>query len=245
MKKAFLNWSSGKDAAFALYLLQQGKEYSIEKLVCTVNAENNRISMHGLRKELLLQQAESLGIPLEIIELPGNVSMPVYNKIMEQTTDKLRSQGFTHSVFGDIFLEDLRDYREQQLQKAGLQAVFPLWKKDTSELMGEFLKAGFRAITVSVNAKVLDDSFCGRIINKEFLADLPSEVDPAGENGEFHSFVFDGPNFRFPIAFRKGEIVERSYQPSKNKDDDCFSEEQKTWDTRFWYCDLLPEKSRS
>ncbi|MEG9328204.1 ATP-binding protein [Salinimicrobium catena] len=245
MKKAFLNWSSGKDAAFALYLLQQGKEFSVEKLVTSVNTETNRISMHGLRKELLQQQAKSLGIPLEIIELPGNVSMPVYNEIMQQATDYLRSQGFTHSVFGDIFLEDLREYREQQLQKAGLQAVFPLWKKDTSQLMKDFLKAGFRAIIVSVNVKVLDRSFCGRIIDQGFLADLPPEVDPAGENGEFHSFVYDGPNFKFPVPFRKGEIVERSYQPSKSKDDECFAEERQSWDTRFWYCDLLPEKSNS
>lgn len=241
MKKAFLNWSSGKDSAYALYLLQQQKEYSVEKLVTSVNSETNRVSMHGLRKELLLQQAESIGLPLHIISLPGNVSMSVYNEVMQKETDLLKSEGFTHSVFGDIFLEDLRKYREQQLQKAGLQAVFPLWKKNTSELMNEFLKAGFKAITVSVNSKVLDSSFCGRIIDNEFLADLPSGVDPAGENGEFHSFVFDGPNFKFPVAFRKGEVVEKTYEPSKKMDDNCFSDKQENWDTRFWYCDLLPE----
>ena len=245
MKKAFLNWSSGKDAAYALYLLQRQKEYSVEKLVTTVNSENNRISMHGLRKELLQQQSESTGIPLHIISLPGNVSMAVYNEIMQQETQKLVEEGFTHSIFGDIFLEDLREYREQQLQKAGLQAVFPLWKKNTSEMMSDFLKAGFKAITVSVNAKVLDKSFCGRIIDENFLADLPSEVDPAGENGEFHSFVFDGPIFQYPIPFQKGELVEKFYEPSKKKDDDCFSEEQESWDTRFWYCDLLPGDTTS
>ena len=241
MKKAFLNWSSGKDAAFTLYVLQQEKDLSVEKLVTTVNSETNRISMHGLRKELLLQQAESIGLPLHIISLPGNVSLPVYNEIMQKETRALVLEGFTHSVFGDIFLEDLREYREQQLQKVGLQAVFPLWKKDTSALMKDFLKAGFKAITVSVNSKVLDASFCGRIIDSQFLADLPAEVDPAGENGEFHSFVFDGPNFNFPVGFRRGEVVEKSYEPSAKKKDDCFSDEQKSWDTRFWYCDLLPE----
>jgi len=245
MKKAFLNWSSGKDAAFALYLLQQHKDFSVEKLVTSVNSETNRISMHGLRKELLVKQAESLGLPLHIISLPGNVSMSVYNVVMQKETDKLRSEGFTHSVFGDIFLEDLREYREQQLQKAGLQAVFPLWKKKTSELMNEFLDAGFKAITVSVNAKVLDKSFCARIIDKEFLADLPSEVDPAGENGEFHTFVYDGPNFSFPIDFRRGEVVEKVYESTGNKNDDCFAEDQKSWDTRFYYCDLLPESQDS
>ena len=240
MKKAFLNWSSGKDAAFALYLLQQQKDFSVEKLVTSVNSETNRISMHGLRKELLLQQAESVGLPLNILSLPGNVSMSEYNEVMQKETDKLRSEGFTHSVFGDIFLEDLREYREQQLQKAGLQAVFPLWKKKTSELMNEFLDAGFKAITVSVNAKVLDKSFCGRIIDEAFLSELPENVDPAGENGEFHTFVFDGPNFSFPIGFRRDEIVEKLYESTGNKKDDCFTDDQKSWDTRFFYCDLLP-----
>ena len=245
MKKAFLNWSSGKDAAYALYLLQRQKEYSVEKLVTTVNSETNRISMHGLRKELLLQQADSIGIPLHIISLPGNVSMSVYNELMQKETQKLVEDGFTHSIFGDIFLEDLREYREQQLQKICLKAVFPLWKKNASEMMTVFLKAGFKAITVSVNSKVLDASFCGRIIDENFLADLPSEVDPAGENGEFHSFVFDGPIFQYPISFRKGELVEKFYQPLKKKKDDCFSEEQESWDTRFWYCDLLPDNTSS
>lgn len=240
MKKAFLNWSSGKDAVYALYLLQEKNEVSVEKLVTSVNSETNRISMHGLRKELLVKQAESLGLPLHIISLPGNVSMSVYNEVMQKETDLLKSEGFTHSVFGDIFLEDLREYREQQLQKAGLQAVFPLWKMNTKDLMQEFLKAGFKAITVTVNSSVLDKSFCGRIIDEAFLYDLPENVDPAGENGEFHTFVFDGPNFSFPIGFRRGEIVEKVYESSGNKKDDCFTDGQKSWDTRFCYCDLLP-----
>ena len=241
MKKAFLNWSSGKDAAFALYLLQQEKDYSVEKLVTTVNSETNRISMHGLRKELLRQQAESIGITLHVISLPGNVSMSVYNEIMQKETQELVEEGFTCSIFGDIFLEDLREYREEQLRKKDLKAVFPLWKKDTSKMMNEFLKAGFKAITVSVNSKVLDASFCGRNIDKDFLSELPSGVDPAGENGEFHSFVYDGPVFRFPVAFQKGDLVEKFYEPVKKKEDTCFSDEPKTWDTRFWYCDLLPK----
>lgn len=241
MRKAYLNWSSGKDAAYALYLVQQGNEYSVEKLVTSVNSETSRISMHGLRQKLLLQQIESIGIPLHTISLPGNVSMSVYNEVMQKETQKLLAEGFTHSIFGDIFLEDLREYREQQLEKAGLKAVFPLWQKNTSQLMEEFLEAGFRAITVSVNSKVLDKSFCGRIIDDKFLTDLPSGVDPAGENGEFHTFVFDGPLFKNPISFRRGEIVEKVYKTSKKEEDNCFSKEQETWDTRFWYCDLLPD----
>lgn len=240
MEKSYLNWSSGKDAAFALYLLQQENVYSVEKLVTTVNSETNRISMHGLRKELLLQQAISIGIPLHVISLSGNVSMSVYNEVMQKETLFLVQEGFTHSIFGDIFLENLRDYREEQLQKVSLRGVFPLWKRNTSALMEDFLAAGFKAITVSVNSKILDKSFCGRIIDEDFLAELPAEVDPAGENGEFHSFVFDGPLFKDPVLFQKGEIVERSFAPAKKREDNCFSEEKETWDTRFFYCDLLP-----
>ncbi len=238
MRKAYLNWSSGKDAAYALYVIQQQKEFSVEKLVTTINSENSRVSMHGLRKDLLLKQAQSIEIPLQLISLPGNVPMSDYNKIMEQETQELKASGFTHSIFGDIFLEDLKEYREQQLQKVGLQPVFPLWKKNTSDLMQEFLSAGFKAITVSVNAKVLDQSFCGRLIDEQFLADLPKGVDPAGENGEFHTFVFDGPIFSKPVSFQKGEIVERSFEPVKNEDDNCFKKEPEAWDTRFYYCDL-------
>jgi uncharacterized protein (TIGR00290 family) len=194
--------------------------------------------MHGLRKELLLKQADSLGIPLHIISLPGEVSMEAYNRIMGEETGKLRAAGFTHSVFGDIFLEDLKQFREQQLQKMEIQPVFPLWKKDTAALMQEFISAGFKAITVSVNARLLDRSFCGREIDEQFLKDLPAGIDPAGENGEFHSFVFDGPIFSQPITFQKGEIVERSFAPAKKKEDNCFKKEPDTWDTSFYYCDL-------
>lgn len=239
MKKAFLNWSSGKDAAYALYLLQQKNEFSVEKLVTTINSESNRVSMHGLRKELLQKQAENIGIPLHLISLPGEVSMKVYNDIMGKEIAKLGAEGLTHSIFGDIFLEDLKQYREQQFQKVEIQPVFPLWKKDTSKLMQDFLSAGFKAITVSVNAKLLDQSFCGRIIDENFLSDLPEGIDPAGENGEFHSFVFDGPIFFKPITFQKGEIVERSFAPAKNKEDNCFKEKTEAWDTRFYYCDLF------
>ncbi len=227
MKKAFINWSSGKDAAFALYLVQQQGKFSIDKLVTTINSEVDRVSMHGLRKELLLQQAESLQIPLDLISLNGNVSMEIYNQVMSEATEKLRAGGFTHSIFGDIFLEDLKKYREQQLQKMDIQPVFPLWKMDTKKLMTRFLAAGFKAITVSVNAKLLDESFCGRILDDQFFKDLPSTVDPAGENGEFHTFVFDGPIFSKPVSFQKGEIVERSFAPAKKEEDNCFKKSRK------------------
>ena len=240
MKKAFLNWSSGKDAAYALYLLQQEHEYKIESLVTTINSQIDRVSMHGIRTQLLEQQSESIGISLKKIFLKGNVSMTEYNRIMEKETSEIKNEGISYSVFGDIFLEDLREYREQQLQKAGLKAVFPLWKMNTGKLMEDFIAAGFKAITVSVNAGLLDKSFCGREIDAQFLKDLPAGVDPAGENGEFHSFVFDGPIFSKPITFKKGEIVERFFEPVRDQNDNCFKEETAGWDTRFYYCDLLP-----
>ncbi|MDT0648988.1 diphthine--ammonia ligase [Autumnicola edwardsiae] len=241
MKKAYLNWSSGKDSALALFKLQEQKGFAVEKLVTTINTDVDRVSMHGLRNELLFQQAQSIGLPLQVIALNGAVSMEEYNSEMQKTTELLLQEGYNYSVFGDIFLEDLRNYREEQLKKAGLQGVYPLWKKDTSELIQEFLQLNFKAIVVCVNANVLDKSFCGRIIDQAFLDDLPEGVDPCGENGEFHSFVFDGPVFKNPIAFEIGEKVEKSYPQNKNKEDNCFSDDDRSWDSRFWYCDLLPK----
>ncbi len=240
MFKTYLNWSSGKDAAFALYLLQNNKDYSLEKLVTTVNSEVDRVSMHGLRTELLIQQAQSLEIPLHLIELNGTVSMEEYNAVMKENVNQLVVEGFTHSVFGDIFLEDLKRYREEELSSIGIMPVFPLWKKNTKKLIIEFIELGFKAITVCVNAKELDKSFCGREVDKKFIESLPDMVDPCGENGEFHTFVYDGPNFKQPIAFDIGEIIERKYTPSKT-DKDCFKNKPKAWDTIFWYCDLIPK----
>lgn len=240
-KKAYLNWSSGKDAALALYKVRNEKEYSVEKLLTTVNSEAERITMHGVRKQLLELQAAQIGLPLEIISLEGNVSLDTYNKVMLRQTKKLKSEGFYFSIFGDIFLEDLRKYREVHLEKIAITALFPLWKKDTSNLMQEFINAGFKAIVVCVNSKLLDKSFCGKEIDHNFLSSIPAGVDPCGENGEFHTFVYDGPIFNNPVKFQVGEVVEKFYQPSEDKDENCFSQEEKSWDTRFWYCDLLPE----
>ncbi len=240
MHKTYLNWSSGKDSALALYLLQNSKEYQVEKLVTTVNSEVDRVSMHGLRSELLFQQAESLGIPLELIKLKGTVSMESYNATMAQSIMSLKTDGYTHSVFGDIFLEDLKKYREDNLEAIGIEAVFPLWKKDTKKVITEFIDLGFKAITVCINAKVLDKSFCGREVDLEFIKSLPANVDPCGENGEFHTFVYDGPNFKEPINFEIGEIIEKRYTPSKTEDD-CFKDKTRSWDTAFWYCDLIPK----
>ena len=194
--------------------------------------------MHGLRKELLVKQAESLRIPLHTISFSGNVPLADYNAKVEQEMEILRAEGFEASVFGDIFLEDLKEYREQQLQKVDLEPVFPLWKKNTLELMKFFIDSGFKAITVSVDANVLNKSFCGRIIDRQFFKDLPEGVDPCGENGEFHTFVFDGPIFSHPISFQKGEISEMIFSSEEKEDNEKTSEEK--WSNRFWNCDLLP-----
>ena len=187
--------------------------------------------MHGLRIELLEAQAAALGIPLQTIQLSEKATMVEYNQLMEQTITNLKKEGFNYSVFGDIFLEDLRQYRENQLALQDMQGVFPLWKKDTTTLLQEMLEAGFKAIIVCCNARLLDKSFCGRILDEQFLKDLPESVDPCGENGEFHTFCFDGPIFNSPIPFSKGEIIYRSYPAPKNDS----NEDQKVG---FWYCDL-------
>ena len=240
MKKAYLNWSSGKDAALAIFKVSSEGEFTVEKLLTTINSETDRISMHGVRIELLKSQAQQIGLPLEIISLDGNVSMTKYNEIMLTQCKKLVAEGFCYSIFGDIFLEDLRQYREDQLEKAGITAVFPLWKKNTSQLMQEFISAGFKAVVVCVNSKLLDKSFCGKEIDRELLASLPEGIDPCGENGEFHTFVYDGPIFKEPVKFQVGETVEKFYT-SNQDEDDCFKDKKETWDTAFWYCDLLPD----
>lgn len=240
MNKAYLNWSSGKDSAMSLYYAQNQDDYKVEKLLTTINKDVDRVTMHGVRNELLLKQAESLGLPLQISELSAETSMEDYNQKMKEATDNLISEGFTHSIFGDIFLEDLKKYREDQLKSVGIKAIFPLWKKDTRELITEFIDLGFKAIVVCTNSKYLDDSFCGRVIDHQFVNDLPENVDPCGENGEFHTFVFDGPIFNIPVAFEVGEKVNRSYKPAKDKDDNCFQDDEDAWDTEFCFCDLIP-----
>jgi uncharacterized protein (TIGR00290 family) len=240
-RKAYFNWSGGKDSALALYLVLQNKTVDVELLLTTINAQVNRISMHGVRVELLHMQAESIGIPIREIKLSEAVTMDEYNQVMHQSVTTLVNEKFKHTVFGDIFLEDLRKYREQQLAPFGLQVHFPLWQRNTKELLNEFLGLGFKTIVVCVKSSQLDQSFAGRIIDKEFIKDLPSSVDPCGENGEFHTFVFDGPIFKSPVTFSIGEKIYREYQTPKNSNDNCFSSSQDS-QMGFWYCDLIPQK---
>ncbi|HKJ48158.1 MAG TPA: diphthine--ammonia ligase [Christiangramia sp.] len=241
MNKAYLNWSSGKDSAMSLFYAKKQDDYNIKKLLTTINMDVERVTMHGVRNELLFQQAECIGLPLQISELSAETSMEDYNQKMKEATESLISEGFTHSIFGDIFLEDLKKYREDQLRSVGIKSVFPLWKKDTKKLITEFIDLDFKAIVVCTNSKYLDDSFCGRLIDHQFVIDLPDNVDPCGENGEFHTFVFDGPIFNSPVSFEVGEKVNRSYKAAKDKDDNCFQDDHESWDTEFCFCDLIPK----
>jgi uncharacterized protein (TIGR00290 family) len=242
-KPAIFNWSGGKDSALALYKVQQAAQYEVLTLLTSVSEPYQRISMHGVRESLLDQQVASIGLPCHKLFMPETPTMEAYEQQMTTTLRQLKDQGATVSIFGDIFLEDLRRYREEQLARLALQAAFPLWGVPTTELIREFLDLGFKTITTCVNEKYLDQSFVGRVIDEDFLRDLPANVDPCGENGEFHTFVFDGPIFQQPIGFEKGEVVYRKYTPAPKTDDagyDCDDQDQPSpFDTGFWYCDLF------
>lgn len=224
-----MNWSGGKDSGMALYRMLQEKKYHIESLLTTVTKPFRRISMHGVRESLLEQQAAAVDIPLQKVFLTEHSSMEEYEYEMKKVMDACIDLGITHSIFGDIFLEDLRDHREKQLSKAGIKGVYPLWKQDTTRLAEEFIDAGFKCIVVCVDERYLNQSFLGRSFNTGFLADIPENVNPCGENGEFHTFVYDGPVFNQPVPFSKGEVTYRKYDGS-------------SFNTGFWYLDLLDSK---
>ena len=232
MEKAFFNWSGGKDSALALYKTMLSNEYSIHCMLTNINRVHDRVSMHGVRRSLMEAQAASIGLPLVTVDLPKEPSMQEYEMLMLDKVNALKASGCSKAIFGDIFLEDLKIYREQKLKEAGIQCVFPLWKIDTTELIKEFINAGFKAIVVCVNEQHLDKSFCGRMIDTSFVDDLPSTVDVCGENGEFHSFVFDGPIFQQPVQFKKGDIVYKTYKAPRP---DNASAQNKYG---FWFCDL-------
>nr|WP_299382717.1 adenine nucleotide alpha hydrolase [Allomuricauda sp.] len=215
--RTFFNWSSGKDSALALYHLQQQGRYQIGCLLTTVNAHYNRVSMHGLKREILEAQTAAMGIPLEIIEVPEKPSMETYNALMESKMKHLVSLGYTHAAFGDIFLEDLKTYREQMLATQNIKTVFPIWKRDTTELLLEFLDLGFKSVVVCINNSKLDKEFLGAELSRDFLKALPKDVDPCGENGEFHTFCHAGPIFDHPISFDLGEQVFRTYNDPSDK----------------------------
>lgn len=236
-KNCIFNWSGGKDSTLALHYALLDPTIEIRYLVTTVTEQYNRVSMHGVRETLLIKQAESIGIPLYQIRLGEMPDMETYDNTMRTHLNKFKAEGITHSIFGDIFLEELRKYRESKLAEIGLKAIFPLWLKDTRDLISEFLNLNYKTIIVCTQENLKD--FCGKIISNDIIDQLPPEIDPCGENGEFHTFAFEGPIFKEKIAFSVGEQVYRTYHsPTKNTsgNDDPYAN---ILLSGFWYTDLI------
>jgi uncharacterized protein (TIGR00290 family) len=221
MKRTLLSWSSGKDSAWALHLLRQKNEYEIVGLLTTFNRAADRVAMHGVRRALVRAQAEAAGIPLWEVDLPWPCSNEDYESAMKQTCKKAVASGIECVAFGDLFLTDIREYREKQLRDTGLQPVFPVWGIPTRDLAQEMIGSGLRARLACVDTKQISAEFAGREFDSHLLSELPAAADPCGENGEFHSFVYDGPMFEHPVPIELGEIVMRE---------------------QFAYADLLPAK---
>lgn len=207
--KAWLSWSSGKESAWSLHVMRQRGDVEITALLTTVNQKYQRVAMHAVRETVLDAQAAAAGLPLVKVAIPSPCPNEVYERAMADAMARGRAEGITHIVFGDLFLEDIRKYREENLAKCGMTPVFPLWLKDTRELANRIIESGLRAYLTCVDSKKLDAGFAGRAFDNELLADLPAHVDPCGENGEFHTCVVAGPMFVSPIDVRVGEIVER------------------------------------
>ena len=221
-KKAVFSWSTGKDSALALHKILNQNEYDIVSLVTTVTEDYGRVSMHGLRVELLEEQAESLGIPLKKIYIPKQCTNDIYEKSFEDGLREFRESGVYNIIFGDIFLEDVRNYRLKQMDKIDMNCVFPIWHEKSTDLAERFIDLGFRAKIICVDSEVLGKEFAGREYDRDFLTDLPENIDKCGENGEFHTFTYDGPLFSFSVDCTAGDIVLK--------------------DSRFFYCDIVKKQ---
>ena len=221
-EKVIFSWSGGKDGALAFYELQKTQNYEILALLTTVVQDYDRISIHGVRRVLLERQAESLGLPLEIVFISKDTTDEEYESKMQEVLTRYRARGVCSVVFGDIFLQDIRKYREKNLAKIAMKGIFPIWQRKTCELAQEIIELGFKTVITCVDSSFLEKAFTGRVFDKQFLSELPCTVDPCGENGEFHSFVYDGPIFQERIAQTTGEIALR--------------------ENRFYYCDLMPSE---
>jgi uncharacterized protein (TIGR00290 family) len=214
-----MSWSGGKDSCVALHELRQSPGYSVAALLTTVTRDYDRISMHGVRRVLLERQATSLGLPLHEVFITKDATNQEYESKMEEAFSPYRERGIRRVAFGDLFLEEIRAYRDQFLARQNMRALYPVWGRDTTDFIREFIGMGFKAVVTCVDGKVLDSSFAGMMIDEDFLSALPTHVDPCGENGEFHTFVFDGPIFKEAVRLSVGEKVERD---------------------SFCFCDLLP-----
>lgn len=229
--KTVINWSSGKDAAHSYYLLQQSDQYEVTSLLTTINQEKSKVVMHGVREELLDLQAAKMNLPLYKVLLPAAPDDGEYKSAMHKTWEGLKEDGVVASAFGDIHLDDLKQYREQQLSSVGMKGVFPLWGKKSRDIVMEVEHAGIEAVIVCVNEESLGREFLGRKIDSQLLSDLPSNVDPCGEYGEFHTFVYNAPFFSSPVDYRRGEVVQVNYPKHDNSSG---------WDSSFLFLDILP-----
>lgn len=207
--KTLLSWSSGKDSAWALHLLRQDPSIELAGLLTTVNAAFDRVAMHGVRRAILEAQADAAGLPLHVVELPWPCSNETYEELMGAFVARAVGDGVRQIAFGDLYLADIRRYREEKLAGTGLEPIFPLWGKDTSALAHEMIASGLRTHISVVDKSKLDASFAGRLFDEDLLRDLPPGIDPCGENGEFHTCVSAGPMFARPLAIRAGEVVDR------------------------------------
>jgi len=209
MTKCLISWSSGKDSAWMIHVLRQQPDIELAGVLTTVNEKYQRVAMHAVRVELLQAQADALGLPLWTVPIPSPCPNDVYERAMSAAVARAVGEGFTHMAFGDLFLEDIRRYREEKLAGTGLTPIFPLFGADTTALAREMVAGGLKARLTCVNPKVLDAKFAGRDFDASLLDELPASVDPCGERGEFHSFAYAGPMFSRPIAIKSGEFVER------------------------------------
>jgi uncharacterized protein (TIGR00290 family) len=203
-EKVIIAWSGGKDSALALYKLQLAYRYDVVALLVNVLDDTQRVTTHEVPATLIGKQADAIGLKIHSVEMPPYATNTEYEHLLDEALNDLRIPGCTQVAYGDIFLEDVKKYREDHLARSGFKGVYPLWGRETGQLAHEFIDLGFKAITVAVDLEKLNESFIGRKYDEKFLADLPSNVDPCGENGEFHTFVYAGPNFRYPIEFKIG-----------------------------------------
>lgn len=208
-RRVLLSWSSGKDSAWTLHMLRQDPEVEVVGLLTTVNVTHERVAMHATRRAILKAQADAAGLPLHVVPLPWPCSNEVYERAMQEATDGARGRGATHIAFGDLFLQDVRDYRCRQLQGSGMEPLFPIWHESTDSLARRMVDAGIEAYLTCVDPRRLAPSFAGRRFDHVFLDELPQNVDPCGEYGEFHTCVLAGPMFRGRVPASQGEVVER------------------------------------
>jgi uncharacterized protein (TIGR00290 family) len=207
--KCLISWSTGKDSAWMVHVLRQRGDIELAGMLTTVNEKFQRVAMHAVRVELLQAQADAIGLPLRQIPIPSPCPNEIYERAMSAAVERAIAEGFTHMAFGDLFLEDIRRYREDRLAGSGLTPIFPLFGRNTTTLARAMVTGGLRARLTCVNPRVLDQTFAGRDFDASLLDELPASVDPCGERGEFHSFAYDGPMFSRPIAIQSGEVVER------------------------------------